>query len=52
MSQIGSDEYRIRVTIFNAVRHQSRWEMPVGSGWRALEPVTVEPNGVLAGATN
>jgi GT2 family glycosyltransferase len=39
MSQIGSDEYRIRVTIFNAVRHQSRWEMPVGSGWSALEPL-------------
>jgi hypothetical protein len=26
------------VTIFNAVRHQSRWGMPVGRGWRALEP--------------
>jgi GT2 family glycosyltransferase len=38
MSQIGSDDYRIRVTIFNAVRHQSRWGMPVGRGWRALEP--------------
>jgi GT2 family glycosyltransferase len=52
MAQIGSDEYRLRLTIFNAVRHQSRWGMPVGSGWRALEPVPVQPNGVLAGAAN
>jgi GT2 family glycosyltransferase len=36
VNQIGPDDYRMRVTIFNAVRHQTRWGMPTGDGWGAL----------------
>ena len=36
IKQIGSDDYRMRVTIFNAVRHQTRWGMST-NGWSVLQ---------------
>jgi O-antigen biosynthesis protein len=38
MNQIGSNDYRMRVTIFNAVRHQMRWGLPTEDRWNVLQP--------------
>ena len=38
MTQIGSNDYRMRVTIFNAVRHQMRWGLSTEDRWNVLQP--------------